>query len=113
MRRADIPAGLRLSEAAGWNQTTADWQFFLESNPDGCRVAESGEGNVVATVATMRFGTSLGWIAMVLVDPPHRGKGIGRQLLKEALDVIGEATTARLDATPAGRAVYVPVGISR
>jgi GNAT superfamily N-acetyltransferase len=110
MRRADIPAGLRLSEAAGWNQTAADWQFFLESNPDGCRVAESGEGSVAATVVTVRFGTSLGWIAMVLVDPSHRRAGLGTRMLHEGLDLLSDIATIRLDATPDGRRVYAPLG---
>jgi GNAT superfamily N-acetyltransferase len=110
MRPDDIPAGLRLCREANWNQVAADWELFLTSSPDGCRVAIDDADKVVGSVATIRYGDDFSWIAMVLVDPPHRGKGIGRQLLKEALDVIGEATTARLDATPAGRAVYVPLG---
>jgi GNAT superfamily N-acetyltransferase len=110
MRPDDIPAGLRLCREANWNQVAADWELLLASSPDGCRVAIDGADKVIGSVATIRYGDDFSWIAMVLVDPPHRGKGIGRQLLKEALDVIGEATTARLDATPAGRAVYVPLG---
>jgi GNAT superfamily N-acetyltransferase len=110
MRPDDIPAGLRLCRQANWNQVAADWELFLASSPDGCRVATDEAGNVVGSVATIRYGDEFTWIAMVLVDPPHRGKGIGTRLLKEALNVIGEATTARLDATPAGRSVYVPLG---
>src|SRR4030095_4066173 len=29
--KADIPAGMRLKEIAGWNQTEADWQRFLHA----------------------------------------------------------------------------------
>lgn len=110
MRPDDIPAGLRLCRRANWNQVAADWELFLTSSPGGCHVATDDAGNVVGSVATIRYGDEFSWIAMVLVDPPHRGKGIGTRLLKEALNIIGEATTARLDATPAGRAVYVPLG---
>ena len=110
MRRDDIPAGLRLCRRAQWNQVAADWELFLASSPDGCRVATDQAGNIVGSVATLRYGDAFTWIAMVLVDPAHRGKGLGTRLLKEALDIIGEDTTARLDATPAGRAVYVPLG---
>ena len=110
MRPDDIPAGLRLCRAADWNQVAADWELFLASSPDGC--VSPSTTLTRSSAASRQSGTDndFSWIAMVLVDPPHRGKGIGRQLLKEALDVIGEATTARLDATPAGRAVYVPLG---
>jgi GNAT superfamily N-acetyltransferase len=110
MRPDDIPAGLGLCRRANWNQVAADWELFLASNPDGCRVATDEIGNIIGSVATMRYGDEFTWIAMVLVDPPHRGKGLGTRLLKEALSVIGKNTTARLDATPAGRSVYVPLG---
>ena len=109
MRSEDIPAGLRLCRAASWNQVAADWELFLTASPDGCRVATSENGDVVGTAATIGYGDAFRWIAMVLVDPSYRRAGIGTQLLKESLALVGD-TTARLDATPAGRGVYVPLG---
>jgi hypothetical protein len=41
-----------------------------------------------------------------LVDPAARGRGIGTQLLHEAMKLLGEMRTIRLDATPAGHAIY-------
>ena len=110
MRIDDIPAGLRLCRLANWNQVAADWRFFVASSPDGCRVAEDDAGNVIGTVTTIAYGSEFSWIGMVLVDPQHRRCGIGTGLLHEALDVLGDGTAARLDATPAGRTVYVPLG---
>lgn len=109
MRNEDIPAGLRLCRLANWNQVAEDWRFFLASSPNGCRVAEE-HGSVIGTVATIAYGAEFSWIGMVLVDPQHRRGGIGTRLLHEALDLLGNGTTARLDATPAGRTVYVPLG---
>jgi hypothetical protein len=43
---------------------------------------------------------------MMLVDPQYRRVGIGRRLLSEALDVLGDEACIRLDATPAGRELY-------
>ena len=51
MTNADVPAGMRLKELAGWNQTAADWERFLEASPQGCFVAES-EGEVRAASST-------------------------------------------------------------
>src|SRR2546426_10308735 len=43
MTEADIPAGMRLKELAGWNQTPSDWERFLRASPAGCSVAERSE----------------------------------------------------------------------
>ena len=73
MNAADIPLGMRLKEQASWNQTEADWQRYLELQPDGCFVA-SLDGEAVATLTTCVFGP-VAWIAMVLVDLRSRRRG--------------------------------------
>jgi len=105
MKLADIAAGLELCRAARWNQTERDWELFLRLGPEGCRVAVIDE-RVVGTVATARYEDRFAWIGMVLVDPAARGQGIGARLMAEALDVLKAIPSIRLDATPAGRAVY-------
>ncbi len=111
MTKADVPAGMRLKELAGWNQTTADWERFLEASPRGCFVAES-EGEVWGTVTTVVYESRFAWVGMVLVDPEHRGQGIGTRLLNAAieyLDGLGIATI-KLDATPDGKPIYQKLG---
>lgn len=107
MLASDVEAGLRLCRLAGWNQLADDWKIFLESSPDGCRVAIDDEGNVVGTVTTIRYENHFSWIGMVLVDPDNRRQGIGQRLLAEALQILPEDETAKLDATPEGREVYL------
>jgi len=107
MRRDDIPAGLSLCRAAGWNQLARDWELFLKVSPDDCRVAVDDSGKVVGTVTTVRYGDHFSWIGMVLVDPANRRQGIGVKLLKESLLVLEHENTVKLDATPAGREVYL------
>jgi GNAT superfamily N-acetyltransferase len=104
MTATDIPAGLSLCRAARWNQTAADWEFFLSFAPGGALVAERG-GTVVGTVATVPYGPFT-WISMVLVDPASRGRGVGRLLLQRGLDLVPDHVTSRLDATPAGEPLY-------
>jgi len=106
MKMADIPAGEALCRAANWNQLPRDWQLFLELNPAGNRVAELDK-NVVGTVTTLDYQDKFSWIGMVLVDPAYRQKGIGTALLKEALAMLSDRETVKLDATPAGREVYL------
>src|SRR5690606_9095651 len=107
---SDIPSGLSLCRSAGWNQLHRDWEAFMTLNPDGARVCMDDEGKVVGTVATIRYGERLAWIGMVLVDPAHRRKGIGLKLLENALEILKNVDSIKLDATPAGREVYVKLG---
>jgi GNAT superfamily N-acetyltransferase len=109
MTSAAIPAGLRLCRAAGWNQLESDWRCFLEMSPDGCRVAES-DGAVIGTVTTLRYEDKFSWVSMVLVDPALRHRGIGSLLFGEALRLLEDVETVRLDATPAGKMVYDKFG---
>jgi GNAT superfamily N-acetyltransferase len=110
MRADDISAGLRLCRASGWNQLAPDWERFLGSNPAGCQVAVDHGGAVIGSVATLRFGSTFAWIAMVLVDPAHRRAGVGTRLLEQALLILQDMPAVRLDATPAGFHVYEPAG---
>jgi N-acetylglutamate synthase-like GNAT family acetyltransferase len=111
MRASDIDAGLRLCRVSGWNQVRRDWEQFLALSPDGCAVAEH-EGHVVGTVATVRYGARFGWIGMVLVDPAVRGRGIGTRLLDHSLALLSDLPQVRLDATPAGRPLYLTRGFT-
>jgi GNAT superfamily N-acetyltransferase len=107
MVAGDVPAGLSLCRSAGWNQTRRDWELFLNISPEGCRVAVDNEGEVVGTVATVRYEGQFSWIGMVLVNPDRQRQGIGIQLLREALQILSAEDTVKLDATPAGRKIYL------
>jgi GNAT superfamily N-acetyltransferase len=108
MAVADIPAGLRLCRASGWNQTERDWRTFLNAAPDGALVAEEN-GHVIGSVATLPYGPFT-WISMVLVDPTARGQGVGTLLLDRGLALVPKDSAARLDATPAGEVLYRKLG---
>jgi GNAT superfamily N-acetyltransferase len=108
MTVADIPAGLSLCRASGWNQTERDWLHFLTAAPHGALVAEEN-GAVIGTVATLPYG-SFSWISMVLVDPKARGRGVGMLLLHRGVALVPEGAAARLDATPAGEVLYRQLG---
>jgi ribosomal protein S18 acetylase RimI-like enzyme len=110
MTAADLPFGLQLSDAAGWNQLPDDWQRFFDLQPDGCFVAEY-DGMPVGTTTTCIFG-SVAWIAMVLVEESARGRGVGTALMRHALEFLdGRGVGAvRLDARPMGQPLYERLG---
>lgn len=109
MMPEDVPDGLRLCRAAGWNQREADWRAMLALNPDGFVAAVSG-GAVVGTGGSVRYGPSLAWVCMILVDPASRGQGIGTRIMEELLEKLKGVAVVGLDATPRGRPVYVKLG---
>ena len=106
MKPYDIAAGLALCRAAGWNQLARDWEIFLHLSPNDCRVA-TREDKVVGTVTMIRYQNFFSWIGMVLVDPECQRQGIGMQLMKEALQILHNEETIKLDATAAGHEVYL------
>ncbi len=111
MERDDVAFAMELKNLAGWNQTERDWLGYLEYEPDGCFVAEVAGGRA-GTATSIAYGERFGWIGMVLVHPDSRRLGIGSRLLQAAIKHLqGRGVAAvKLDATPMGRKVYVPLG---
>jgi GNAT superfamily N-acetyltransferase len=110
MTAADLSLGMHLTQQAGWNQTAADWQRFLDLQPDGCFVGD-WDGTAVATTVNSIFD-SVAWIALVLVEKSVRGRGIGTAMLHHSLEYLDRRriATVRLDATPLGQPLYERVG---
>ena len=106
---ADVEAGLALTDAAGWNQTGDDWALFIEKGRSiGYR---DGANRLVATAAALSYGTSAGWISMVLVADAWRHRGLASALLDACVQHLRSANIVPvLDATPAGAAVYRRLG---
>jgi len=111
MGEQDVPAGMGLKSAAGWNQTEADWRRFLSLSPGGCQVAVHN-GAVVGTAAVLPFGKRLAWLSMILVAPEMRGHGVGTLLARSALAAASGIPLVRLDATPAGQPMYQSLGFT-
>jgi len=109
MRLEDIPDGLRLCRASGWNQREEDWRALLSLNPGGF-VAAVRDGRVVGTGGAVRYGPALGWVCMILVDPESRNQGLGTRVMEEVLRRLDGAAVVGLDATPGGRLVYMKLG---
>jgi GNAT superfamily N-acetyltransferase len=107
----DARAGLLLSEEAHWNQNEADWRFFLtKGSVFGVR---DSDGELIATAALLPYRSGNAWISMVLVTQNWRRRGLATKLLDACLDTANrQKLTPWLDATPAGAAVYGPLGFT-
>lgn len=107
LRHDDLTAGLARSTEPGWNQNAEDWCWMLHT---GTGLAVEDGGKVIATGLTLPYQT-FGWIAMILVAGTHRRRGIATDLLRRCMQHCAEGgMVAGLDATEAGRPVYLPLG---
>ena len=100
----DLDGALTLSAAIGWNQRAEDWRMLLNIAPSGSFAAVDS-GRIVGTAIGINY-RHFGWIAMMLVDPAYRGRGLGAQLLERAMMALPPTLPIRLDATPLGRPLY-------
>jgi len=110
LSESDIPAAMKLKEAAGWNQTEDDWRRLISLEPAGCFAAIRNH-ELVGTTTTTTYKDQLAWVGMVLVDPQNRRQGIATRLMETALDYLrGRVATVKLDATAQGKPVYERFG---
>jgi GNAT superfamily N-acetyltransferase len=108
---ADIPACMRLKEAAGWNQTEIDWHNVMRLAPETCFGVEC-DGGIVATATAVSYGRKLAWIGMVLTHPDYRRRGFARALMEHTLDAIEARGVEwiKLDGTDMGAPLYRDLG---
>ena len=106
----DVPGGLALSDAAGWNQTADDWRLFVtQGRVFGLR--DSDAGPLVATAAALPYAGGIGWVSMVLVNPAWRHQGLATALMTRCVAHLrGLSATPVLDATTAGQPGYTRGG---
>jgi GNAT superfamily N-acetyltransferase len=108
LRAEEIGDANALVTEAGWNQSEADWRIFLEL---GTVYAIRNQGRVIATAATLPYGGKFGWISMVLIAGEYRRRGLATKLMERCIEgLTASGLVPILDATPAGRAVYVGLG---
>jgi GNAT superfamily N-acetyltransferase len=108
---SDIPACMRLKDAAGWNQTITDWRNLLALAPDGCFGIDC-DGELRATTTAVCFGQELAWVGMVLTDSAYRRRGLARRLMEHALQYLRNRSVVwiKLDATESGLPLYESFG---
>ena len=88
MTKADIPACMRLKEAAGGSQTPTDWERVIDLQPDGCWVEER-KGQLMGSTMVICYGTQLAWVGMVLTLPTFRHSSVRLRSTTSKLSEIG------------------------
>lgn len=110
LSRDHIAAGMALSNAAGWNQVEADWRLFFDL---GYGMGISDREGLCATTMIIPQGPRFAWISVVLVAERMRRRGLATRLTEWATqELAARAIVPFLDATPAGREVYLRLGFN-
>ena len=106
----DLEFAHRQKSREGWAASRDQFKLYLEHDPDGCFVAMADD-QPVGMLTTTCFGSS-GWIGNLIVEPSHRGRGIGRALMEHGLHRLRRrgTGTVRLEGDPQGIPLYRKLG---
>lgn len=84
MRRDEIDMAIEWAAAEGWNPGLHDAAPFHAADPEGFLVGEL-DGEPVATISAIRYGSGFGFLGFYIVSPAFRGKGYGLRIWEAAL----------------------------
>ena len=100
-----LAGAVALSQAEGWAHRPEDWALVLSNSR--AVVGLCGD-RVVATATASPFG-AVATVNMVIVADDMRGRGLGRQVVEQAMGRV-VAETWHLVATPEGLPLYAKLG---
>lgn len=101
----DIGEWLRLYRACAWNQMWTSHNAQVMLAHAYLIVTAWRDGELVGTLTLLSDGVNYATIDDVVVHPEHRGQGIGRQLVRLAVEQAGHLEP-HLEAVPGSTAFY-------
>lgn len=75
----------------GWNPGLDDLRAFHAADPEGFLIGYA-DGEPVASISVVRYGSDFGFLGFYIVPPAHRGKGYGMQIWTAGLDHLAGRT---------------------
>ena len=110
MTRADVDLAIDWAAAEGWNPGLDDAACFHAADPEGFLLG-SVDGEPVATISAVRYGTTFGFVGLYIVKPGCRGRGYGMQVWNAGLARLAGRTIG-LDGVVAQQANYRKSGFA-
>ena len=77
----------------GWNPGQSDTLAFVAADPSGFLVGRL-DGEPIASISAVRYGTEYGFIGFYIVRPEFRGKGYGIQLWRAGMERLAGCNVA-------------------
>ena len=91
MTRPEIDLAVDWAAAEGWNPGLHDAGSFFAADPEGFLVGLL-DGEPVATISAVRYGSGFGFVGFYIVRPSHRGQGYGLRLWNAAMQRLAGRT---------------------
>ena len=91
MTRPEIDLAVDWAAAEGWNPGLHDAGSFFAADPEGFLVGLL-DGEPVATISAVRYGSGFGFVGFYIVRPSHRGQGYGLRLWNAAMQRLADRT---------------------
>jgi len=84
MSRAELDRAVDWAAAEGWNPGLGDADAFHAADPNGF-FAGVLDGEMVASISLVAYDARFSFLGFYIVQPAHRGKGLGLKLWQEAV----------------------------
>ena len=108
MTRGELDTAVAWAATEGWNPGLQDADCFYSTDPTGFLMGFL-EGEPIATISAVKYGTSFGFIGFYIVKPEFRGKGYGLAIWQAALDSL-QGRNIGLDGVVAQQDNYIKSG---
>ena len=108
MSRAELDRAIDWAAVEGWNPGLGDADAFYAADPGGF-FAGVLDGEMVASISLIAYDAHFSFLGFYIVQPAHRGKGLGLTLWQEALARHGTALVG-LDGVVAQQENYKKSG---
>ncbi|MEO1591343.1 MAG: GNAT family N-acetyltransferase [Cyanobacteria bacterium J06632_22] len=110
MTRAELDQVVGWAAAEGWNPGMKDADCFYRADPTGFRVGLLN-GQPIAAISAVKYGTSFGFIGFYIVRPEFRGQGYGWPIWQAGMAALAGRNVG-LDGVVAQQANYLKSGFS-
>lgn len=86
MTRSEVDVAIQWAQKEGWNPGVHDAECFYNADPMGFYAAKL-DGEIVGTISLVKYPGDFVFEGLYIVKPEFRGKGIGVQIQKYALEL--------------------------
>ncbi|AXK37824.1 GNAT family N-acetyltransferase [Streptomyces armeniacus] len=105
----DLTACLDLAEDRGWSREEHKWRLLLTAGQGYGIDAPDGNGGLIGAYVLTDYTGEYACVSMVLVAERYARRGLGRRLMRHAIEASGDAAPF-LQATDNGRPLYEQLG---